>query len=52
MTYVKISSDLLDCVVCLSYYRHFINVYEIRKERDREREERKSVALLGFRFPE
>lgn len=51
MIQVSGSLHLLECLVCLSHCRHFISVYEIRTERDGEREETKSVALLGLRFP-
>lgn len=52
--YVNVSSHLLECTFsrCHLHYEHFTNVYEIRKHRDGEREDRKSAALLRLRFPE
>lgn len=50
--YVNISSHLLEYFLDVFLtYRHFINVYKIRKEKDEEREESQPVALVGLRFP-
>lgn len=52
--YVNVFLYFLECIFsrCYLYYEYFINVYEIRKYRDGEREDRKLVVLLRLRFLE
>lgn len=48
MIYVSIPSHLLALLVCLSHYRHFINVHGRRKDKDVEREERLKTSWINI----